>query len=1133
MTTQAGGNASTSSAEVRASLVEALKLDLVGPWAGHALEAEQLFARQRPSNWYLTGFLIPTGSPPEHAADPDENEDIAETPAVGGLSEENNEDRKAAKKGFFPSSMGLSFLVPNDATVLEVLVRWGNYTLVDAVGSAGNAAKVWQREPREERCSIQLSKGGAGPSLVDVRGSAGLQLHASEREIATEDLGGHIAPGTRSVSVFLVNRREPTAENPDLSFAFQPEIEVRSSRPFQPRPDLRGAQAAEWDETVADLHYADTPEYATGHGVSAEWEIHDGACRVLRTAWIASAEVEKTATTEIAGVELAMQVLGSLADKAAVQAALLPLVSSYRRWIGEQAAELARLNGGRKDTAEELLRLAGIAADRIEKGIGVLASDSDALDAFRMGNRAVARALRKRRPNEEPRWRAFQLAFVLLNLPGLADPSDPERDTVDLLFFPTGGGKTEAYLGLAAFAMVLRRLRHPSDRGRGGAGVCVIMRYTLRLLTLDQLGRAAGLVCALELERAQDAPRYGEWPFEIGLWVGKAATPNLLGRQGDGRSDTARAKVTRFRADPKHNPSPIPLENCPWCGTRFEPHSFALLPTADQPRELKIVCMNVQCDFSRDRALPIVAVDEPLYRRLPAFLIATVDKFASLPWVGEAGSLLGGADRFDSSGFYGAAEPRSGQRLTKPLPPPDLIIQDELHLISGPLGTMVGLYEASIEALCVREIGDRSVRPKIVASTATVRRAQDQIQALFARPLTQVFPPPGPDRRDSFFARTVPATEVSARLYLGIAAQGRSPKVMMRKVWLALMGAAERAYVDAAEARITPNPADPYMTVLGYFNSLRELGGARRILEEEVQNTIKGYGARKRVGAAPGLFRDRNKFSEIVELTSRVPTNKVAEARRRLDCGFDDTKQRVDCAIATNMISVGLDIQRLGLMVVLGQPKSHSEYIQATSRVGRDDKRPGLVVTLLNVHRPRDRSHYERFRHYHETFYRSVEVGSVTPFSARALDRGLAGALVTLARHSLPEMTPAKGASWIDKSRAALEKRLLAAFLGRVLNQPMSDEDERQERLRSIQDRIVDLLDSWLTVCNDDKKDGLDIQYQKYELDHLRPLLREMLETEFETEHQRKFRANRSMRDVEPEVNLFLKDLTGTRVEVY
>jgi hypothetical protein len=1122
------GDAPASALDVRARLVDALRLDLVGPWPGHPLSEERLPGWVRPSNWYLTGFLIPLGAPPEKRADADEDDDFELVPESAGLAEESSEERRAAKKGFFPSSMGVSFLVPKLASGLRVTVHWGDYAPAEIEGPEGRPASVWQRSPRAATVAVALA-GAPGPVVHDVPGSGGLQLHLVERPISREDLEGRIPEGARAVSVFLVNRRTADSENPDLAYVFQPEIEVQGELPFVPRPDLRGAWAAEWDEQVADLHYADTPEYATGHGVSAEWDVDGGACQRVHTAWIPSAEVEKTATVEVPGVELSMQKLGALADGAGVEVALSPLVAQYRAWIEARGPSLAGLEGAGRETAQELLRLAAVAADRIERGIAVLVEDADALDAFRVANRAVARALLKRLGVEEPRWRAFQLAFLLLNLPGLADPRDPHRETVDLLFFPTGGGKTEAYLGLAAFAMVLRRLRHPGEQ-LAGAGVSVIMRYTLRLLTLDQLARAAGLVCALELERGRDAARYGTWPFEIGLWVGKAATPNLMGRRGDNRQDTARAKTRQFKADFRGKASPIPLESCPWCGTPFGPDSFALLPNDDEPRELRIVCTNFECDFTRDRALPILAVDEPIYRRLPAFLIATVDKFASLPWVGQAGALLGGADRRDATGFYGAAEPGRGARLAAPLRPPDLVIQDELHLISGPLGTMAGLYEAAIEALCVREIDGRAVRPKIVASTATVRRAQDQIQALFARPLTQVFPPPGPDRRDAFFARVVPASEGPARLYLGIAAQGRNPKVVMRRAWLALMGAAERAYRDAGGHRNPANPADPYMTVLGYFNSLRELGGARRILEEEVQNTIKAYGTRKRIGEERGLFQDRKSFSEVVELTSRVPTDQIAEARRRLECAFHEP-QHVDCAIATNMISVGLDIPRLGLMVVLGQPKTHSEYIQATSRVGRDDARPGLVVTLFNIHKPRDRSHYERFRHYHETFYRSVEVGSVTPFSARALDRGFAGALVALARHGEPALTPPRGVERIGEVRAALERRLLDAFLERVRQQPLADEAEREERLRSVQNRVVDLLDSWRKVFEDYRAAGVAVQYQRHELSQPRPLLREMLERDFESPHHRKFRANRSLRDVEPDVNLFLKDLSGAAVE--
>ena len=1267
------------SAAVREEIARALRLDLVGPWAGHRLADERLPGWVRPCNWYLTGFLVPRGAPlgQRGDADVDDEPEVAER---AGLGDDSTEDRRAAKKGFFPSSMGLSFLVGEGVETLEVLVRWGDYRRVETEGGGPNrgggaadgedgeteaargrqqaageggedtggetpggesggeapgekagaqplgeeirsgetrvepdgegsrgeapaddeteagadetgrnqARSWWQRTPRAEAVRVTLpaptndprrspAPSPGDPHRFPVPNSGGLILHALARPVDAASFADRIAPGTRSVSVFLVNERAASPDRErDEAFAFQAEIEVRGAAPFVPRPDPREVSGDDWDERVADLHYAHTPEYAAGHGVSADWELADGACRALRTTWTPAAEVEKTETFDPPEAVLDMQALGALADGAAAEVALSPLVTGYRSWIEERRAGLGALAGERRETAEGLLGLAGTAADRMERGIRTLAGDADALDAFRTANRAVAAALSRRLAREggsgtppgqdEPvgaphpparevgsggaatprlRWRAFQLAFLLLNLPGIADPADPERESVDLLFFPTGGGKTEAYLGLAAFTMVLRRLRHPGDEGRAGAGVSVVMRYTLRLLTLDQLGRAAGLVCALERERREDAAgqgRLGEWPFEIGLWVGKAGTPNHLGAKGDGRSDSARAKVGQYKNNPRGKPMPIPLEGCPWCGVDFTPSSFTLLPDSDKPADLRIACANWECEFSGDRPLPVVAVDEPLYRRLPAFLIATVDKFASLPWVGKSGALLGGAERYDAHGFYGAAEPRRGaHRLARPLPPPDLVVQDELHLISGPLGTMAGLYETVIESLCAREIdgesggegdgkgGGRRSKPKIVASTATVRHAREQIQALFARPATHVFPPPGPERRDSYFARAMPASERHARRYFGVAAQGRNPKEVMRRVLLALMGAAERAWRDVGGARNRDNPADPYMSVLGYFNSLRELGGARRILEEEVQNTLKRYGDRRRLGesVSEGLFRDRTSFSDVVELTSRVGTGKVAEARKRLDRTFHDRAQRVDCAIATNMISVGLDIRRLGLMLVYGQPKTHSEYIQATSRVGRDDRRPGLVVTLYNVHKPRDRSHYERFRHYHETFYRSVEVSSVTPFAARALDRGFAGALVALARHARPAMTPPEGVEGVEAERAALEARLLDAFGARVREQPFGDDDERAEGLRSVRKRIADLFDSWRTICEDYRRDGVPMQYQRYEAStrERQPLLREMLDTDFESPHHRKFRANRSLRDVEPQVNLFLGDL--------
>ncbi|HEY1067973.1 MAG TPA: hypothetical protein VGE52_17750, partial [Pirellulales bacterium] len=312
-----------------------------------------------------------------------------------------------------------------------------------------------------------------------------------------------------------------------------------------------------------------------------------------------------------------------------------------------------------------------------------------------------------------PQWRPFQLAFVLMNLEGIVKPISADREIVDLLFFPTGGGKTEAYLGLAAFTLVFRRLSNPGVRG---AGLSVLMRYTLRLLTLDQLGRAATLICALEQERQRQADVLGDWPFEIGLWVGRAATPNEMGSKGDNRKDTARQRTNDFK-NQSSKASPIPLEECPWCGEKFKPTSFNLVPNADHPTDLRITCANRECDFKGNNALPIIAVDEPIYRRLPCFLIATVDKFAAMPWTGRVGGFFGKVQRHDRHGFYGPCDPQGGMPIPGgSLPPPDLIIQDELHLISGPMGTMVGLYETALDALAVQSIGSKRVYPKLVAS---------------------------------------------------------------------------------------------------------------------------------------------------------------------------------------------------------------------------------------------------------------------------------------------------------------------------------------------------------------------------------------------------------------------------------
>lgn len=1147
-----------TSTHVRSQIREALSLDLVGPDNQHPFAHELL--RSSPRRWYLTGFLVPFNAPLEARKAGDGELEQVE-PGTIGSDEENEGSDSAPQVSYLPSSFGLTVLVGPDCRELSAVVRWGDYLwenpgqeaepsedqveaeyqreLVESIPEPDqppaeqvrNQApkKGYRRIPREETVRFELPAPG---TLLPhgVPNSAGLYVEVGVQQVP-EFEGSTLPPGSRAVSVFVVNRRETGTVVTYQKVVFQVELELQSETGFQGRPDMRGLareQQMDPDERLAALHYRDVLEYATGHGVAAEATLVEGRCTRVATCWIPAAEVERVDHASGLGMELGMETLGALPDAATAQTTLSPVAGAYGAWIETQHRLAGTLEGAMAETAQDLVRAARVAHDRILEGIGSL-QDPDVLEAFRTANRAMARAARQRRKGQAPHWRPFQLAFLLMNLTGMAQPDHPDRQTVDLLFFPTGGGKTEAYFGLAAFTLVLRRLRNPGVRG---CGVSVLMRYTLRLLTLDQLGRAAALICALELERDNAKERLGTWPFEIGLWVGSAATPNRMGRPGDktpGSQQSAYARTVAYKNQPDRRPSPVPISDCPWCGTGFTPDSFQFTPNDRSPEDLRLACVNPECEFSsaNDRFLPVVAVDEPLYRRLPCFLIATVDKFAALPWVAETGGLFGRVQRHDTSGFYGPSTPNTGQLLPGGhLPPPDLIIQDELHLISGPLGTIAGVYETAIEALCDRSLTDRgpAFLPKIVASTATVRRANRQIRALFGRAETSIFPAPGVERSDSFFAQTVPVTEQDpGRLYLGVAAQGRSMKVLFLRVALALMSSAARQFEHAG--RSADNPADPYLTLLSYFNSLRELGGTRRIVEDEVHSQLRIYWKRRRVEPEDTLFAGRQISRNVTELTSRESTNAVSKAKMQLGTPFTEAAadSRVDVALATNMISVGLDITRLGLMVVFGQPKTSSEYIQATSRVGRDKNRPGLVVTLMNMHRPRDRSHYERFGIYHRTFYRSVEATSVTPFAPRALDRALAAATVGLLRHGIPELEPSRGAQLLP-AQIARARTLIETFRDRVRNH---DVERDPEDVASMADHVFEradkLISQWAEVAAQRQSGGTGLKYQPFEPpSDADQLLRGFLDPQVPllSASERAFCANRSMRDIEGAVNL-------------
>ncbi|QTL04816.1 DISARM system helicase DrmA [Aquabacter sp. L1I39] len=1172
-----------TSEEVRAQIVNVFRRDLIGPGPQDAdLATERL--NENPARWYLAGFIAPAEDPlglegDDDDVDPSAQEemelDVEEPDADGsnGAAADNEEpDAPVTRRRFLPSSIGLTVLLDPDVTEIEARVSWGDYRTeprlpeevllpepkAEEVDGDGKKMRVerpmvdWVRSPKERVVALPVTE-GRGASIVvpesaaEQRRGGGLVLETHSRLFSYETPDGQIER-VRALTVFLVNRRATVHRfYSDVSYAFQARLELVSESCFRPRRDLSGYRAPDWDLRVADLHYRDLNEWAVGRNAAAGWEAAEGIGQLVKRVWtdpLPSAEVERVAPNEDADlkarVSFGMEALAQLAegDGVGLRSALADLPGLYGAWINAERAKLGRLPTRRKETGERLIADMEKAKARIAAGIDLLAKDAKARTAFRFMNLSVAMAARRRVAGPtgdpaalpEPQWRPFQLAFVLLNLAGLVDRRHVDRETADLLFFPTGGGKTEAYLGLAALVIAHRRLGGP---GVLGAGVAVIMRYTLRLLTLDQLARAAGVVCALELMRTNaknvdDKGRrmLGDWPIEIGLWVGSDASPNKLGGKGNTDETTAVGRVRRYKSG-RDKRAPAPLKACPWCGTEFKPDSFSCFPNMHAPTNLEIRCVNTSCDFSRNRPLPVLTVDEPIYRRLPAFLIATVDKFAALPWVGETGAFFGHVDRFQPDvGFYGAAEPGLGSPLGNgwSLDPPDLIIQDELHLIAGPLGTVAGLYEAAIDQLASRGSGETRIRPKIVASTATVRRAADQISALFDRSNTSIFPPPGVDRVDSFFARTVPSSTNAARLYLGIAAQGRGPKLVFLRSLTTLVAAAQAAY----DANLTAdpknrNPADPFMTALCYFNALRELGGARRIVEDEVRDRAARYGAqRRRVDPADNPFADRH-IKEPMELTSRVSTDEVAKAKQRLEAEFGSDVDTVDVALATNMISVGLDITRLGLMVVQGQPKTTAEYIQATSRVGRDHNRPGIVLAVLNLHKPRDRMHFEQFGQFHRTFYRAVEATSVTPWAARALDRALAAVVVAAARHVDGALTPDLAVSEL-KNNVGIRNLVRDSIVERAPERMIAGGRAALSKL------IDDILNAWIETSDDQAAGGSAFAYAKKKSPHR--LLHMPLEPEIANlaEPHRRFVAGRSMRDVEPNVTLKVKDPLGNPI---
>jgi len=849
----------------------------------------------------------------------------------------------------------------------------------------------------------------------------------------------------RLMTVSLINCKEMDAGSVDGLCVFQAGLRVGGLSsgnwivPYpEHAPDAFKHDDALSDEAVNRLLYRERQTYAIGHGCAADWAgmPFEGTGVIWSDVLPAFETPSTTAELEITQpdgslkkLRVSMRKLAGLDPEDDGFLELHDLVEAYARWIDgleRERTSVPEVPAALDPTARGLIERCRCCLNRIRDGLLLLREDTEvarfAQDAFRLANHAMLIAqlrasstVRAPVPGEEGRlrweppianpdpavtdrtrgyWRPFQIAFLLMSLRGICDPRHADREMVDLIWFPTGGGKTEAYLGLTAFTIFFNRLS-----GRTPGGVDVLMRYTLRLLTAQQFQRAALLFCAMEYLRRRN-PVLGQKEFRLGLWVGSATTPNK-------RSEAVRL-LSLLESDPTAE-NPFVLLKCPWCGARFGPRESGAARTAGRrgrregespsvagyyrqrtgsSETVVYRCPDQACEFGKApplgrprHPLPVVVIDEDLVEAPPNLLIGTVDKFAMLAWKPELRR------------FFGIEN--NGQHLHEP---PTLVIQDELHLISGPLGTMVGAYETIIDRLC-REHGIGRIGPKIVASTATISRANEQIAHLYARDSVLLFPPSGLEAGDSFFAKEDRYPDGSlkpGRLYVGVMAPGHvSHQTTQARVFASLMQNA--AIMDTDDAG-----RDPWWTLLCFFNSLRELGGAATLFVADARDYLRVIIDRM------GISYEKIRSPFATELTSRIRSDDIPKELARLELPYSTDRLRiressssdrpVDVCLASNIIEVGVDIPRLSLMAVVGQPKTTSQYIQVSSRIGRDRDKPGLVAVLYGQSKPRDRSHYERFRSFHQRLYAQVEPTSVTPFSLPAVDRSLHGVIAATVR---------------------------------------------------------------------------------------------------------------------------------------
>ncbi len=867
---------------------------------------------------------------------------------------------------------------------------------------------------------------------------------------------------------------------------FQAQIVIKDAV-FKPYKQLSEINPFDEELNTINFQYRDELSFAVGHGCSVVWNENLNPTE-LSTTFQPEVDIKSYSNDFRSDFPEHLKQIAELKNlsiwtsfsKAVLIAKLKEFIYEYDKWIKSQ--ELVPVQNFEEAIKKQLLKNHKYTIDRLIRNITFLETNELGYNSFLLANTAMYLQMvlstddrfGKQNKNlsdftaenegvydslsffenyteKKPAYRPFQLAFFLLNIESSINKQSEDRNKiVDLIWFPTGGGKTEAYLALTAFTIVSRRKLY----GQSSEGVSVIMRYTLRLLTAQQFDRAGKLIMSLEFLRKQFAANetysFGSQTISIGMWVGSATTPNKYADAfndyfkylNDGITQKNQGRIVDLTYRNK-----FPITSCPWCGCNLvsqNPNNNKWITgySATQT-SFSVRCLNNICSFKGE--LPIYFIDEKIYQCKPTLLFATVDKFAMLSHRPEGHKLFNSLD--------------------ENLQPPDLIIQDELHLLSGPLGSITGLYETIVEMLCIK--GEQ--RPKIIASTATTRNTGEQVKMLYGNRSLNVFPAPGLSYKDNFFSFV---SDTSKRKHIAFFPTGKtSVDSQVQLLAHLLLARIElfRLFNNEHNFDIGIKQIDHYWTIVSFYNSLKDVGKIYNKVPAEIVALLKMLHFRYRFVLKGYAFNYHQLPSRTKELTSRVQSNSIKSLLNEMEHSFNLKRseignyyvsETVDLVLASNMFSVGIDIKRLNVMLMNGQPRNVAEYIQASSRVGRDS--PGIVINLLDANRSREKSYFENYKAFNNAYYKYVEPLSVTPFTEIALDKVLNTILVCFVRHKQGFTT--------DNSAKNFDGKIdnLKDFLTERMN--------NKAQLHYAVSKLDRLSTSWLS-----KQADLDLHYKNHD----------------------------------------------------